>query len=119
MARAASRIWRLRSLIPYTVDLYSVDLREGAPMLVVSGLRKSYRGTVALDGFDLTVEPGEIVGLIGHNGAGKSTVVSVVAGLVRPDAGQITAGDAVRIGVAPQTLGLYPTVTVRENLWLF
>jgi ABC-2 type transport system ATP-binding protein len=113
-------------------------------MLVVSGLRKSYRGTPALDGFDLTVAAGEIVGLIGHNGAGKSTFVSVVSGLVRPDGGGVTiagtptvraAGDRrgsirsreraaarmirTQVGVAPQILGLYPTATVRENLGLF
>jgi ABC-2 type transport system ATP-binding protein len=86
-------------------------------VLQVEGLRKRYGDQVALDGFDLTVEPGEITGLLGHNGAGKTTFVEVVTGLVRPDAGRVaTAG---RIGYAPQELALYPTLTVRENLRLF
>lgn len=55
-------------------------------MLVAQGRVKRYGSRCALDGFDLEVLPGEIVGLIGHNGAGKSTFVEVVTGLVRPDA---------------------------------
>jgi ABC-2 type transport system ATP-binding protein len=110
----------------YTVDLYGVDQQEATPVLQAHQLRKRYGGTPALDGFDLTVAPGEIAGLIGHNGAGKTTFVSVVAALIRPDAGTVTiagepAGRHARrlIGVAPQTLGLYPAATVREHLRLF
>jgi ABC-2 type transport system ATP-binding protein len=98
-------------------------------MLEAHGLRKSYRGRPALDGFELTVAAGEIAGLIGHNGAGKTTFVEVVSGLVRPDAGRVRIGglDALRerraarrlIGVAPQEVALYPSATVRENLRLF
>ncbi|KAA9158630.1 ABC transporter ATP-binding protein [Amycolatopsis acidicola] len=95
-------------------------------MLQVEGLRKRYGGRLALDGFDLTVEPGEIAGLIGHNGAGKTTFVEVVTGLVRPDSGLVlvggrSAGRAARakIGYAPQELALYPSLTVRENMRLF
>lgn len=98
-------------------------------MLRAIGLRKRYGTTTALDGFDLHIEPGEILGLIGHNGAGKSTFVRVVAGLTRPDAGRVTVGGidvttrpaAARrlLGLAPQELGLYLTATVRENLRLF
>jgi ABC-2 type transport system ATP-binding protein len=87
-------------------------------VLHAKDLRKSYRQVAALDGFDLDVEAGEIVGLIGHNGAGKSTFVSVVSGLVKADGGELRIGTK-QIGVAPQTLGLYPTATVREHLRLF
>src|ERR1700742_4825465 len=45
------------------------------------GLRKAYRGTVALDGIDLTIEEGRIVGLIGPNGAGKTTALNAILGL--------------------------------------
>ena len=51
-------------------------------MLMAQGLVKQYGSRRALDGFDLMVEPGEIAGLIGHNGAGKTTFVEVVTGLV-------------------------------------
>jgi ABC-2 type transport system ATP-binding protein len=99
------------------------------PLLRVSGLVKRYGGRLALDGFDLTVAPGEIAGLVGHNGAGKTTFVEVVTGLVKPDAGTVeVAGlDALRdsrrarrlIGVAPQEQALYVSATVRDNLRLF
>jgi ABC-2 type transport system ATP-binding protein len=98
-------------------------------MLVALGLVKRYGRCRALDGFDLTLEPGEIAGLIGHNGAGKTTFVEVVTGLTRPDAGRVSVGGvdvrrdprAARrlIGVAPQELALYVSATVRDNLRLF
>lgn len=99
------------------------------PALAVAGLVKRYGGKAALDGFDLAVAAGEIAGLIGHNGAGKTTFVEVVTGLVRPDAGQVHVGglDALRdsrrarqlIGVAPQEQALYVSATARDNLELF
>jgi ABC-2 type transport system ATP-binding protein len=92
-------------------------------------LVKRYGDVVALAGLDLAVGPGEIAGLIGHNGAGKTTFVEIVGGLVRADAGRvIVAGIEVdgqaraarrSLGIAPQEMGLYPTATVRENLVLF
>lgn len=95
-------------------------------MLVAEGLVKRYGGRRnALDGFDLAVASGEIVGLIGHNGAGKTTFVEVVTGLVRPDSGHVRiagrCGRAVRrlLGVAPQEFALYNSVSVRDNLRLF
>jgi len=98
-------------------------------VLSAHGLVKRYGSRPALDGFDLRVQAGEIVGLIGHNGAGKSTFVSIVAGLTRPDRGRVTV-DGIdvatdrravrrRLGLAPQEIALYPTATVRQNLRLF
>lgn len=83
-------------------------------MLKATGLVKRYGQVTALDGFTLSVAPGEITGLVGHNGAGKTTFTRIVAGLAEPDAGQVTiAGLAPRraarlIGVAPQEIALYP-----------
>ncbi|GAA4552115.1 ABC transporter ATP-binding protein [Amycolatopsis samaneae] len=98
-------------------------------MLVAENLEKRYGEVVALDGFDLTVAPGEVVGLIGHNGAGKTTFLEVVSGQLRPDRGRVTVcGVDIReqprraralLGVAPQELALYPRITVREHLVLF
>ncbi len=98
-------------------------------VLHIEGLQKAYGDVVALRGVDLDVAPGQIVSLLGQNGAGKTTIVSIVAGLRRPDAGVVEVGglDALsrgaevrkQIGLAPQDLGIYPVVTVRQNLVLF
>ena len=98
-------------------------------VLEASGVRKSFGSVQALDGFDLSVAPGEIVGLVGHNGAGKTTFARVLMGLIGLDAGRVTVGGvdvaanprtARRLlGVAPQELALYPTATARENLLCF
>jgi len=84
---------------------------EPEPVLTVRGLRKSYRARgrrrrVVIDGLDLSVRRGEIVGLVGESGSGKSTVGRIVAGLAYADAGEITlAGTryptAVSDGVPP------------------
>lgn len=98
-------------------------------MLQVSNLHKSYDEVHALKGVDFSIEPGEIVALLGHNGAGKTTLVSIVAGLRRPNSGTVhVAGiDVVRrpydarmyLGLAPQDLGVYMPVSVKNNLSYF
>ena len=100
-----------------------------APPLTVSGLVKSYGRTRAVAGLDPTVAPGEIVGLTGPDGAGKTTTMRTALGLVRPDAGQVTVlgADATRdlrrvkdrLGYMPQRFSLYPDLTVAENLRFF
>jgi branched-chain amino acid transport system ATP-binding protein len=60
-----------------------------APVLEVSGLTKRFQGVTALDGVDLAVRPGELVGLIGPNGSGKTTLFHCVAGVVRPERGHV------------------------------
>lgn len=97
-------------------------------MLTLSGIRKRFGPTVALDGVDLDLRPGEVHALIGENGAGKSTLMNVLAGSLRADAGTMTlrgapyapAGplDARRSGVAliHQELSLCGHLTVAENI---
>ena len=58
-------------------------------MLVVEGLRKSFGGLVAVDGLDFNVEHGTILGMIGINGAGKTTVMNCLNGIYRSDAGRV------------------------------
>jgi ABC-2 type transport system ATP-binding protein len=101
----------------------------GGATLAAEGLVKRYGSRLALDGFTLTAQPGEIVGLVGHNGAGKTTFVTVVSGLTRPDAGRVTVAgvDALAhpraarrlLSVCPQETALYPQATVAEHLRLF
>lgn len=94
----------------------------------ISGLTKTYRGTVAaLDGLDLVVPTG-MFGLLGANGAGKTTLMRIVAGLVRPTSGRVSVGGhdiataagrtAVQrdLGYLPQDLGVYPDLTARQFL---
>jgi ABC-2 type transport system ATP-binding protein len=96
------------------------------PAIDVSGLRKAYRSTVALDGLDLRVDRGEVFGLLGPNGAGKTTTVKLLLGLTRPTKGGGTVlghplGDrAARrgIGYLPELFRYQAWLTAREILRL-
>jgi D-xylose transport system ATP-binding protein len=89
-----------------------------APILSARGLRKSYGTVTALDGVDIDLRRGEILALLGDNGAGKSTFVSLISGLVQPDTGTIAIdGEEVRLDNPhrAQELGI---ATVFQNLAL-
>lgn len=98
-------------------------------VLIARGLRKAFGQTVAVDGIDLDVKPGECLALLGPNGAGKTTTVEILEGLTPPDAGHIELlGHRLpqgrrqalqRIGVLLQETTLYKRYTVRETLELF
>jgi branched-chain amino acid transport system ATP-binding protein len=97
-------------------------------LLAIENLSVHYGAIQALHGVSIAVEPGEIVTLIGANGAGKSTTLRAVSGLVRASGGTITfdgndlAGVAahkiLRLGMAqvPEGRGIFPNLTVDENL---
>jgi len=92
-------------------------------VLAATGLRKRYGEVTALDGVDLTVTPGEIVGFLGPNGAGKTTTMRAIMRLVDLDAGTVTwngrpVDDQVRAGFGymPAERGMYPRMRVREHL---
>ena len=97
-------------------------------LLTIENLSVHYGAIRALHGVSISVEPGEIVTLIGANGAGKSTTLRAVSGLVKPSGGTITfdgknlAGWAphkiLRLGLAqvPEGRGIFPNLTVDENL---
>jgi branched-chain amino acid transport system ATP-binding protein len=61
--------------------------------LACGGVRKTYGAFVALDNVEMTVDPGEILGLAGPNGAGKTTLFDVLSGRTRPDSGTVTLGE--------------------------
>jgi len=101
-------------------------------ILHVESIQKTFRqgfwGTKnpVLRGVDLSLEEGEAYGFLGHNGAGKSTTMKVILGLVRPDSGHVRlfgggAGDAKnrsRVGYLSEEIGLYPYMNADENLRL-
>jgi ribose transport system ATP-binding protein len=70
----------------------------GQPRLALRNLSKSFGGTHALRGADLTVLPGEVHGLLGENGSGKSTLIKILAGFHEPDAGELEIDTAQRLG---------------------
>ncbi|MBI5060643.1 ABC transporter ATP-binding protein [candidate division KSB1 bacterium] len=92
-------------------------------------LRKSYGETVAVDGLEFAVQPGEIFGLIGPDGAGKTTAMRIACALLLPDAGEVRVfgydcvSEARKIkhhlGYMPQRFSLYADLTVAENLRFF
>ncbi len=92
--------------------------------ITVTGLRKSFGPTTALDGLDLTVREGEVHGFLGPNGAGKSTTIRILLGLLRADAGHATVlgrdpwRDATELHRAlayvPGDVVLWPTLTGGE-----
>jgi ABC-2 type transport system ATP-binding protein len=110
-----------------------VNVRSSAPptpaLINVEGLRVQYGDRCALDQLSFEIQAGELVGLLGPNGAGKTTTLSVLATLIRPDAGRayVAGYDTVReaarvravLGLVPQTLAIYPTLTARENILFF
>src|SRR2546425_8545675 len=63
------------------------------PGVTIKGLTKRYGDLAALEGLDLRVEPGELVSLLGPSGCGKTTTLRLVAGFLRPEAGEIWVGD--------------------------
>lgn len=99
------------------------------PRLELRNLSKSFGGTQALRGVDLSLLPGEVHGLLGENGSGKSTLIKVLAGFYDPDEGELLIdGEPVRLPLAPgqfrelglsfvhQDLGLIESLSVLENL---
>jgi branched-chain amino acid transport system ATP-binding protein len=101
---------------------------ENAPILNVSGLVKRFGGFFALDGLSFHVAAGEILGLVGPNGSGKTTAINVISGLYAPDGGEVTLDGASIGGVASHRLvhrGINRTfqipkpflsLTVRQNV---
>jgi branched-chain amino acid transport system permease protein len=113
--------WRAGALRPPATKVRSPAL-PGAPMLEVRDLRKAFGGLLAVDDVSLSIERGEILGLIGPNGSGKTTVLNLVSGALKPDRGEILlkgepiaglpANRIARLGVART----FQIVRVLDNL---
>jgi len=113
--------------ISYHEDHGAVD---GAPLVELVDVRAGYGTIEVLHGISLSVPQGSVVALLGLNGAGKSTILKVVSGLLQPTAGEVrlagrvvngaSADELARIGLCtiPEGRGVFPNLTVRENLWM-
>lgn len=100
------------------------------PLLEMKAIRKCFSSTVALNTVDMNVYPGEIRGLIGENGSGKSTISTIAAGIQKCDEGEMifqgarwtphSMIDALQrgIGIIVQESGTIPGITVAENIFL-
>jgi len=117
-----------------SIDLTGLDpVRDPSwpadqPILECVGLVKRFGGVVAVDHVDLAVGPGEIVGLIGQNGAGKTTILDCISGFLAPDGGSIRFRGrdisdwaphdraAARLGRSFQEARLFPSLTVGETI---
>ena len=100
-------------------------------IIYIEELKKRYKGSreEALKGVDLEIKRGEFFGLLGPNAAGKSTLISILCGILSPSSGKVELfGEKLksssekrlnRIGLIPQDVALYPTLTVEENILFF
>ena len=99
---------------------------SSTPSIVVSGIGKRFGNVRAVDQLSFEVQPGEIFGLVGPDGAGKTTTMRMLAGVLTPDSGSATvAGHDIRLdpegakhdlSYMPQRFGLYEDLTVDENI---
>src|SRR5881296_1830438 len=99
------------------------------PGVTIKGLTKRYGGVAAVEGLNLEVQPSELVSLLGPSGCGKTTTLRLVAGFLRPEAGEIWVGErclSSPTGVVPperrrmamifQSYALWPHMTVAQNV---
>src|SRR5262245_50537999 len=94
------------------------------PYLELKGVSKHFGGLSVLRDINLSVEKGEFVAIVGYSGAGKTTLISLIAGLLRPDSGTLTLNDLEITAPGPdrgivfQNYSLLPWLSVYENIHL-
>ena len=111
---------------PHGVATLESSDGAGGPAVQTERLRKTFGALVAVDALDLTIHRGEVFGLLGPNGSGKTTTIRMLCGLMAPTSGraQVAGIDVAedpegvrhRIGYMSQKFGLYDDLTVQENL---
>lgn len=104
------------------------DFPDDGEHLAVNGLKKVFGKKTAVNGIDFSMHKGEIVGFLGQNGAGKTTAFYMIAGFIKPTAGQILLGDTdiskfpmykralMGISYLPQEPSIFRKLTVEENI---
>ena len=111
-----------------SIDVISIDSREPLPSDVeLSGLSKSYAGVAVVDRVSLSVRRGEFLGLIGANGAGKSTTLKMLAGMLEPTSGtarvlgtsieRLDPATMQRIGFVPESHQIYRWMRISDAIW--
>lgn len=106
-----------------------IDLQTTSPAVTVGGITKAFGDVKAIQGIDFHADRGEIFGIIGPDGAGKTTLMRILCGLMVPDGGKVdvlgfdpvtqTHEVRERLGYMPQRFSLYPDLSVSENLRFF
>jgi ABC-2 type transport system ATP-binding protein len=101
----------------------------GAGAITITGLTKSFGGNIAVDNLNLEVHRGELFGLVGPDGAGKTTIMRLLTAIMSPDSGEAwIAGSSIlhegerikeKIGYMSQRFGLYEDLTVMENILFY
>src|SRR5665647_1803237 len=108
---------------PPTLSLIGADA-----MIVTRGLSKAFGQVQAVDQVDLQVAPGDIMGLVGPDSAGKTTLLRMICGLINPDAGEVRLAGyppqemekaKENLGYMPQRFSLYGDLTMMENIEFF
>ncbi|MFH0899885.1 MAG: ATP-binding cassette domain-containing protein [Pseudomonadota bacterium] len=110
-----------------TTDLPPTECGPAPEALIARQLKRRFAGTEAVSELSLEVKQGELYGLVGPDGAGKTTALRMMAGVLKPDSGEVRvcglsladgsleAREA--LGYMPQQYSLYPDLTVAENLF--
>lgn len=88
-------------------------------VLSLNDIHVSFDGNPVLNGVSVELYPGEVLGIRGENAAGKSTLLSVMAGILRPQQGIRAAAPGAEIRIVPQDIALYPSLTGKQNLEFF
>lgn len=98
------------------------------PLVTIDDISCRFGKRIALQGISADIAPGQVTGLVGPDGAGKTTLIRLIAGLLRPQSGRISVcgfdsvgqAEAIHgvVGYMPQRFGLYEDLTVSENLSL-
>ena len=88
-------------------------------VLSLNDIHVSFDGNPVLNGVSVGLYPGAVIGIRGENAAGKSTLLSVMAGILRPQQGTRAAAPGAEIRIVPQDIALYPSLTGKQNLEFF